>query len=287
VIVSEAKVSGHFLDAPGGRLAVVLWEPLERVTRRFAALYIPPFGDEMNKSRRMAAVQARAFAAAGGTVAIVDLGGTGDSSGDHAEATWEGWRDDVVVAWDWLTSRVETPVVLWGLRMGAMLAADIVDKSRADPAALVLWQPIASGRAFFNQFLRLANLRQRMGGAVAPGDAQSARKALAAGNVIEVAGYEVNPRLVAGADAVELAQLDIARCPVVLREVFPDDPPAISPFVANTIRQWRSAGAQVDAEAVNGPSFWISQEIAEAPRLVDATTSAILKRFSRQAGLVS
>ena len=162
-------------------MAVLVWDPPEGTPRDFAALYVPPFGDEMNKSRRMAALQARALAAAGGSVALLDLRGTGDSAGDHAEATWDGWRDDVVQAFTWLSRRCDGPVLLWGLRLGALLAADLVDKRRLLPAGMLLWQPVASGRGFFNQFLRLASLRQRMEGESAATDVPAPRKELRRG----------------------------------------------------------------------------------------------------------
>jgi alpha/beta superfamily hydrolase len=59
--------------------------------------------EELNKSRHVAAAQARAFAAAGYSVLQIDLYGCGDSSGDFGEpagqsgtttCTWPapGWR---------------------------------------------------------------------------------------------------------------------------------------------------------------------------------------------------
>jgi len=47
-------------------------------------IYVHPFGDEMNKSRRMAALQARAFAESGFGVLQIDLYGCGDSAADGA-----------------------------------------------------------------------------------------------------------------------------------------------------------------------------------------------------------
>ena len=49
-------------------------------------VYVHPFGEEMNKSRRMATLQARALAQAGFSVLQVDLLGCGDSSGDFGDA---------------------------------------------------------------------------------------------------------------------------------------------------------------------------------------------------------
>src|SRR3546814_1526626 len=60
---------------------------------------------EMNRSRRMAALQARALAALGIDVLLLDLFGTGDSAGDFRDARWEIWREDAMAAVAWLGAR--------------------------------------------------------------------------------------------------------------------------------------------------------------------------------------
>ncbi len=69
---------------------------------RGAVVYVHPFAEEMNKSRRMAALQSRALAAAGFAVLQIDLLGCGDSSGDFGDASWDEWIDDVLLAVRWL-----------------------------------------------------------------------------------------------------------------------------------------------------------------------------------------
>jgi exosortase A-associated hydrolase 2 len=58
-------------------------------------LYVHPFAEEMNRARRMAALQARALAALGYGVLQIDLYGCGDSSGDFGDARWDLWKDDL------------------------------------------------------------------------------------------------------------------------------------------------------------------------------------------------
>ena len=111
------------LAAPGQRLCV--WHaPPAGTAMREAILYVHPFGDEMHKSRRMAALQTRALACSGIAVLQVDLHGCGDSSGDFADARWTTWRDDLALAHAWLSNASSAPVSLWGLRLGALLALD-------------------------------------------------------------------------------------------------------------------------------------------------------------------
>jgi exosortase A-associated hydrolase 2 len=236
----------------------------------------------MNKSRRTVALQARALAGLGATVAILDLRGTGDSGGDHGDATWEGWREDVRFAWDWLGSIAPPPRLLWGTRLGGLLAADLVAGGSIAPCGVLLWQPVISAASFFNQWLRLGSARQ-ITGAGEGSDGRSLRQALAAGAAIEVGGYELHPDLIHGAQSVNLGALDLGSCAVVWRDVSSADPPTLSPAAVNVASAWRSAGKCVDTAAVQGASFWASQEIVEVPALITSCTDAIAQLMSLQA----
>ncbi|MBN9422686.1 MAG: alpha/beta hydrolase, partial [Candidatus Accumulibacter sp.] len=113
-----------FLPATSGQRYCLFHRPATEGAARGALVYVHPFAEEMNKSRRMAAVQARALAAAGYAVLQIDLHGCGDSSGDFADASWAGWLDDVELACAWLRARCAAPLWLWGLRSGCLLAAE-------------------------------------------------------------------------------------------------------------------------------------------------------------------
>jgi exosortase A-associated hydrolase 2 len=259
----------------------VLVEPPAGQSSRLAVLHVPPAGDEMNKSRRMSALQARALARGGATVALLDLRGTGDSAGDHVDATWDGWRDDVRCAWDWLGQVASVPRLLWGTRLGGLLAADLVAGRILAPHALLLWQPVISGASFFNQWLRITTARQLTGGGRA--DARPPRRAEDSSAPIEVGGYDLHPDLLRRAQAVDLGALDLGSCAVIWRDVSAADPPALSPAALNVAGGWRAAGKCVDIAAVAGASFWASQEIVEVPALIATSTEAVAQLMSRPA----
>ncbi|MFN9745778.1 MAG: prolyl oligopeptidase family serine peptidase, partial [Betaproteobacteria bacterium] len=93
---------------------------------RALVVYLHPFAEEMNKSRRMAALQSRALAQAGLAVLQMDLLGCGYSAGDLADASWQAWQDDVHLAARWLRARSDVDtgkVALWGGRYGGYLTA--------------------------------------------------------------------------------------------------------------------------------------------------------------------
>src|SRR5262249_35049316 len=151
-------------------------------------LYIHPFADELNKSRRMVALQARQFAANGFGVLLPDLYGCGDSGGDFADAHWDVWLDDLHRCLDWLRADNEGPYYLWGLRAGALLATELAQRTAV--AGLILWHPVINGAQMLTQFLRLRLAVGMMRGSQET--TTQLRDTLAAGNSLEVAGYEIN-----------------------------------------------------------------------------------------------
>jgi len=222
----------------------------------------------------MAALQSRAFAAAGWTVLQIDLFGCGDSPGHFVEAHWQRWLDDVAHARDWLQRETGRPPALWGLRAGCLLTAQA---ARSLPAAppMVLWQPTLSGRQHLQQFLRLKVGSHIVSQADSePPAPQRLREQLAQGQTVEVTGYEISPALASG---LEAAELDLRAEPanIVWLEVQRAPSPELAPASRTRIQKWQQSGHRVDARAVSGPAFWQTPEITECPALIEATLDAV------------
>ncbi|WP_020655377.1 hydrolase 2, exosortase A system-associated [Massilia niastensis] len=259
-----------FLDAPGGPRFCLFHPP--HGAPRGALLYLHPFAEEMNKSRRMAALGARALAARGIGVLQLDLHGCGDSAGEFVDARWDGWKDDVALGMAWLRARLGLAPGLWGLRLGALLALDYAAGSAELPERLLLWQPVTNGATCLTQFLRLRLAGEMLGGAApgAGGGTEALRARLRAGDVLEIAGYELHPALALAIDGIDAAKL-APRCPVQWLEMVPEAGRPLPPAAARVAAGWRTHGAEVHQEAAPGPQFWLAQEIEEAPALLDAT----------------
>jgi exosortase A-associated hydrolase 2 len=244
---------------------------------RGLVLYLHPWGEEMNKSRRMAAMQSRALAAAGLAVLQIDLHGCGDSSDTWAEASWAGWVDDALRGVDWLQTRHASagplPLWLWGLRSGALLAVQAAARLQ-QPCDLLLWQPATSGKLLLQQFLRLKAAADLGGDAKAT--MAALRSGLAAGQAQDVAGYALSPALANGLEAAQLSPLPAppARRLVWLETSTRDDGELL-PASRTSIQAWTDAGHDVRAQVVHGPAFWQTVEIEDAPALLQATTAAL------------
>ncbi|MFT3717861.1 hydrolase 2, exosortase A system-associated [Pseudorhodoferax sp.] len=276
-----------FLPAAPGQRYALYHAPADGPVRGLV-LYCPPFAEELNKTRRMAALQARALAQAGFAVLQLDLLGCGDSDGDFADARWDIWLHDLRTGLHWLQQHhpVAPAPWLWGLRAGCLLAADLA-RSLDRECRLLFWQPaFGDGGQQLQQFLRLRLAASMLNTATA--DAAPAaptmaalHASLAAGTALDVAGYTLAPALAASLQASRLSPPAPARPSARLYwlEVTsrPDATP--SPLATRTLAAWQAAGWQARARALPGPAFWQSAEIEEAPALLAATTAALCEEY--------
>jgi len=255
------------MEGSRGRL-FYLFHPAAASPPRGAVLYAHPFAEELNRSRRMAALQARLLAENGYAVLLPDLYGCGDSGGDFADATWEGWLEDLDTARRWLQARVRAPLLLWGTRCGCLLLDALAHRDKLQPEASLYWQPVVSGEQHLAQFLRLRVAAGMMAGGGE--NSRQLRERLAHGEALEVAGYTLAPTLAAGLAGARLQ----APPGGALRwlEVSQEAEPSLSPIGARTVVGWRGP---VVAAAVAGPPFWATQEISEVPALLTATLDAL------------
>ncbi|HSQ81016.1 MAG TPA: hydrolase 2, exosortase A system-associated [Casimicrobiaceae bacterium] len=268
------KLEAFYLPSSEGRRFCVLHEPAEPGAGEGAILYVHPFAEEMNKARRMAALQSRALAAAGWTVLQIDLAGCGDSEGDFGDASWQGWVADVREAAFWLGEHSGRTPWLWGLRTGSLVATAAAAALPSVPG-LLFWQPVLSGRQFLQQFLRLKVAAQILGSAEAERvDTRELRERLSRGQGVEVAGYALSPALAEGLEAAEFSPVP-GEASVAWLEVSGAVAGQLSPAVRTRVAQWQDAGHPVDARCVAGQAFWQTQEIAECPALIEATLAAV------------
>ncbi len=180
------SLEAFFLPVTSGRLFCLLHRPAGELEVKGAVLYVHPFAEEMNRSRRMAALQAKAMASAGYMVLQVDLFGCGDSAGDLADATWESWIANLVEAGAWLSAQAGVALCWWGLRTGALLAAEAAGRI-GQPCRLLLWQPVMLGKQYLQQFLRLRIASELMSGG-AEGMMNRLKAQLAEEGAVEIAG---------------------------------------------------------------------------------------------------
>lgn len=264
-IVREA----FYLDAATGQRYCLVRRPSGSPIG--SVVFVPPFAEEMNKSRRMVALAAERLAGAGWCVVQLDLFGTGDSSGDFGDAGWQDWLDDLDLAHAWLQRNVAGPMLLWSLRAGSLIASDWLRRSGARPAGWLMWQPVLAGKQHLTQFLRLKAAGEMLADSEAGAVMAETRAALGRGESVEVAGYALSAALAQGMEAASVALPADCSGKVVLVEVQATERAEPSPAVAVWCKKQAGHVAQIETATAVGAGFWQTQEIELVPGLLDKT----------------
>jgi exosortase A-associated hydrolase 2 len=272
--VNRGSLSGHFLGAPGRRIFALLREPAGR-PRGGTVLVVPPFGEEMNKSRRMITETAQRLCDAGRTVLLPDLYGTGDSEGEFREARVEHWLEDLELACSFAAGRGSPVEAVLAVRLGCALAVAAARRGALPvQASSAWWQPALDGKRYLAQFLRLRVAAGSMRGAAAE-TVEGLRERSAGGEVLTVAGYELSPALVKGLEALSVEALPPGSGRLHWFE-FVRDAAAAPPLPATRfIERARAAGASVAIETVAAEPFWLSSEIVSLPDVSDRTAALL------------
>ncbi|MCW5661958.1 MAG: hydrolase 1, exosortase A system-associated [Burkholderiaceae bacterium] len=262
------------LQGERGILGALYYPPASDTAARGGLLVAAAFAEEMNRCRSMVSLQARRLAGLGIGTLLVDPFGTGDSAGEFSEATWDGWRADMLVGADWLDHHGGGCRAVLGIRLGAVMALQIA-QARSGVKRLLLWQPVLSGKTFYTQFLRIRMAAEMQQSSRSTSTAEL-RKLSEQGQIVEVSGYEVSPALATQLDGLVF---DPGAVPASVAldwfEVVPQGAAAeLAPASAAPLQRLHARGIETQASAVAGPAFWHVHERELAPELIEATQAA-------------
>ncbi|NIB43095.1 hydrolase 2, exosortase A system-associated [Pseudomaricurvus alkylphenolicus] len=269
---SDTLMEPGFIGPPGQQLFTLDFKPAGVV--RGHIIYIPPFGEEMNRSRTLAAEQARRFARNGYHCTVLDLFGTGDSDGELVDATISTWLENIEGA----AANSETeglPKILWGLRLGALLAMHAAAANPGRFQRLVLWQPVTSGKRFMTQLLRLrvASLASR---GLPAESTQDIRRNLDNGETVDVAGYPLVDALVSDIEKMDAGSVQgLDSIKLDWFEYLPEEgaKPAIG--VQKALDALREQCETVRLHSFSSPPVWQLQKRYFSHELVAKTTGLL------------
>lgn len=270
----DPAARGMFLDAPSGRLFAVHHGPADADSARGQVLFVPPFNEEMNRCRSMMTLQAAQFAALGYGAMVIDPFGTGDSAGEFHDARWDLWLQDLGTAFQWLDRRPGGCRAILGIRLGAMLAAEFVERSNLPAMALVFWQPVVDGKTHLTQFLRVRMAAQLDRAHLPKETTSSMRQQLSQGEPVEVGGYNIHPDLASAVDAARLADRALpASTRVLWIENAGPNAEGLAPASQKITSQWTQQGIRLDIATTDGPAFWQLHERVTSPSVLESTSA--------------
>ncbi|MFO1320408.1 MAG: hydrolase 2, exosortase A system-associated [Burkholderiales bacterium] len=266
--VRPHQVETSFIEIDGSRRYCTLWRPTTGNPIEVLVL-APPFGDEMNKSRRTLSSAARTFAARGTAVLCMDLFGCGDSEGDFREATWSRWCDDLRIAAHRARDLMNVPVALWAVRAGALFAPDLQEHFDRT----ILWQPVIQGESYVTQVLRIKVAADGFLGLSTT--TKSLRLQLEQGDSLEIGGYEWRPDLLLAMARRSLNHWTPPGGEVLWLETGAETSGSCTPAASQIAQRLREGGLEVRTEWIRGEPFWMTLDIAENRALADRTAAAL------------
>lgn len=256
-----------FLDGPHGTLFAVRHSVVAPKRR---LLVLPPFGEELNKCRALLTRTAAALCGAGVETLLVDLHGTGDSSGEFGAARWAHWLDELAFALDLLGQ--DAPITLFAVRSGALFVPELLARRPGRVERALLWQPVLNGDQFLKQLLRLRVMASKFAGVEE--SVAGLQQAFARGEAVEVAGYDIDAALATALSAVKvgaaavqgLAGLDIVEFMSGTDSTLP---------VQQLVAASAAAGGTARAEVVDCEQFWASQELAQPAAAIASAVRSV------------
>lgn len=267
---TASTIEPQFVDGPGGELLLTCVRPRHLPDPHRAVLCLPPFAEELNKSRRMLALLGQRLAAGGALFLLPDLLGTGDSAGDFPDADADAWVRDVRFSIDWLRKREVQEIQFVALRFGSLLLGPALEQSGQDFHRIVLWNPVISGTTLLNQFIRTKLAAGMKSGAKS--SVAELRKQISTDGSMEIAGYFLTRSMMLSIDSLDMSHLELPRSTHLLwTETGPVADGAPNPKSDRILSQWRDSGIDTTYTRLKGQPFWMTPEINEVEALLDVT----------------
>lgn len=285
---TEVPAKPFFLSSSCGKIFTIYHYPLASKDRQYDVVIIPPFAEEMNKSRHMFTRLARQLNAIGIGVLLFDLYGTGDSEGDFADSSWSAWEGDIGSAVNWLQQNRASDLIFLTLRSGCLLALNFINRTKPAVKEIIMWQPTINGEQFMTQFLRIRLASAMMEKDQAKETMAEIKQKLTNGESVEVAGYELSSELYQSLNSLRLQTLVNETTPPIywLELVSSEDKP-IPVGSQKVIDQIQQRGNKLISTTAVGEPFWSLQEITMAENLLQATVAHIKDVFANEHARIS
>jgi exosortase A-associated hydrolase 2 len=254
-------------------------EQSEAVGDLQTVILVPPFAEEMNRSKRMYVLCARLLADAGIHAVCFDFAGTGDSFGEWGDFDYLDWKNNLVDVCQ-LAKKHSSKISLIAVRDSALISLELIKQAEIQIDKCVLWDPIDSGEVLIRQLIRM-KIANAMAGDLKKITTQEVLDKIEQTGYLEVGGYHVASGLI---DSIKTQKIS----------------DSIEAALASTELHWMTTGksnsntkqqlpinltklnlaenllAQLTMHSVNDVRFWMQQEVTISPLLLRETKLVFL-----------
>ncbi|WP_448212551.1 hypothetical protein [Colwellia sp. MEBiC06753] len=215
--------------------------------------------EELNLARAVLAKQCQVFSREGTDSFIMDYFGTGDSEGEFEQAGPQEWLNDVLTVGQWLVAQGYSQLILLGVRVGALLigAHQQLLHSQLPIAGQVLWKPIANGKLFVSQLIRLKQANQLIN---QTGDKTNVKAQILAGDDTEIAGYVITANFLNQLEALAITPQTQWLAPTHWLELAANALPPVTKRLTDGIDN-------ITTHLLATPQFWQVPEVFDLPEL--------------------
>jgi len=241
-----------------------------------ATILLSAFAEEMNKSRHLSQQLMNLLLQHSHDSFLVDPWGTGDSEGDLDQTSAVLWQQDLLAFINQLNERGYQKINFLAPRYGALQLFDLL--ATTQPALpvdkIVLWQPYLQTTTFLQQFFRLKVAEQMANGIKT--SQKELEQQLAAGTVVEVAGYPITKALFDSIQALK----DVSSVPALYQQtpllwLETSMMPNISPVSEKGLAQLSQHFA-AQFHQLQGPAWWNATELVQNPELISRTVEFLI-----------
>ena len=240
-----------------------------------AIILVPPFAEEMNRAKRMYVLCARMLANSGYHVFFFDHSGTGDSSGEWGDFTYQDWLSDLTTIWQF-ANNIASDVSFIALRFGALLLADALANQQLVAEKCIFWDPIENGEILTRQLVRM-KIAAAMADDAKKITSKEVMQAMQEKGFLESAGYhithdmyeQINTKKLANDIASLIEKVDLHW--MMLGKFKPGEnkwlPNSVKPADIESL----ATDNAITMHPVNDVKFWMQQEVTISPRLLQVT----------------
>ena len=237
---------------------------------RKAVIFIPPFGEEMNRSKRMYILCARLLANNGCYSFCFDLSGTGDSEGAWGDFDYPDWLENLKDVIEYVQAKNFQKITFVSLRFGALIALDALSNVDVPIEKCIFWDPVDNGEVYMRQLIRMKIAASMAEHSIKITTKDILEEFNSKGSV-EIGGYQISNEIykhVSQLKFVNTVDTAIEKTSIHWMQTGKTEGRAKKTFPLSIKKEWAQQIAFHDVDDVR---FWMQQETTIAPELLRQT----------------